>query len=145
MTSLRKYYFFLLCLASALIVSCSNYKGDPIPENNDIPNVPRLIIRGLVTDSASSAPLSDIRVSIAGMEEQTALGYNYAFTDNTGRYIISRYLGRDIPDSLVLVASDTTGVYEEQEQKLIREEHYFLDELKQSGLNLTVDFVLKMK
>lgn len=145
MTSLRKYYFIFLCLASTLIVSCSVKNWGDHNSMEDIPDVPRLIIRGLVSDSASTEPLSAIRVSIAGMEEQTALGYNYAFTDTTGRYIISRYLGRAIPDSLVLVASDTTGVYEAQEQKLIREEHYFLDDLKQSGLNLTVDFVLKKK
>lgn len=141
MTNLRKYYFIFLCLASALIVSCSRGKGYP---EDIVPNVPRLIIQGLVTDE-SDEPLPGIRVSIDGTEEQPALGYNYAFTDSIGKYAIVRYLGRTLPDSLTITASDTTGVYEAQEQKLIRGEHYFLDELKQSGLNLTVDFVLKKK
>jgi len=147
MTNLRKYYLFLLCVLSTLLVACMSTKddGNPFLGDNAVPNVQRLIIRGQVTDAATLEGLADIRVSIAGMDDTTALGYNYAFTDSTGHYTISRYLGRAIPDSVVLIASDTTGVYESKQQKMVCGEHYSPGDIKQNGLYLTADFELKKK
>ncbi len=84
----------------------------------ETPNMasPRLIVRGKVTNTADE-PLQGIYVSVFGVREATEsdiLTYNYAITDSVGKYAIIRYRGRECPTVITVVATDSTGIYEEQ-------------------------------
>lgn len=84
----------------------------------ETPNMPspRLIVRGKVTNTADE-PLQGIYVSIFDVREAMEpdiLTYNYAITDSVGKYAIIRYRGRECPTVITVVATDSTGIYEEQ-------------------------------
>ena len=80
------------------------------------PGLPRMIISGKVTNT-SSEPLEGIYVAVFGVrepEEKDIITYNYAITDTAGQYTIIRYRGRELPTEVTVVATDSTGVYQEQ-------------------------------
>lgn len=144
MTTYRKYSFFLfLCFISALLLSCS--KGDsPEYDPGDFQGAPRLVLKGLVTDEMDE-PLRNIHVYLDGVDEPAAIGYNEAYTDSLGGYLITRYLGRSLPDSLVIIASDTASIYEDKLQKLYKDIDYVdYNQITNDG-GLKVDFELKKK
>ena len=99
----------LICFSS---VGCSKRDTyEPIP-----PGLPRMIISGKVTDT-SSEPLQGIYVAVFGVrepDEKDIITYNYAITDTAGQYTIIRYRGREMPTEVTVVATDSTGVYQEQ-------------------------------
>ena len=99
----------LICFSS---VGCSKRNTyEPIP-----PGLPRMIISGTVTNT-SSEPLEGIYVSVFGVrepDEKDIITYNYAITDTAGQYTIIRYRGRELPTEVTVVATDSTGVYQEQ-------------------------------
>jgi len=99
----------LICFSS---VGCSKRDTyEPIP-----PGLPRMIISGTVTNT-SSEPLEGIYVSVFGVrepDEKDIITYNYAITDTAGQYTIIRYRGRELPTEVTVVATDSTGVYQEQ-------------------------------
>lgn len=77
---------------------------------------PRLIVSGTVTNTASQ-PLSGIYVALPGVREPgepDILTYNYSITDSLGQYTIIRYRGREVPEEITVVATDSTGLYPEQ-------------------------------
>ena len=110
---MKKHLFIILltliCFSS---VGCSKRDTyEPIPLG-----LPRMIISGKVTNT-SSEPLEGIYVSVFGVrepEEKDIITYNYAITDTAGQYTIIRYRGREMPTEVTVVATDSTGVYEEQ-------------------------------
>ena len=110
---MKKYLFIivltLICFSS---VGCSKRDTyEPIP-----PGLPRMIISGTVTNT-SSEPLEGIHVSVFGVREPDEIDiitYNYAITDTAGQYTIIRYRGREMPTEVTVVATDSTGVYQEQ-------------------------------
>lgn len=99
----------LICFSS---VGCSKRDTyEPIP-----PGLPRMIISGTVTNT-SSEPLEGIYVSVFDVrepDEKDIITYNYAITDTAGQYTIIRYRGRELPTEVTVVATDSTGVYQEQ-------------------------------
>ena len=99
----------LICFSS---VGCSKRDTyEPIP-----PGLPRMIISGKVTNT-SSEPLQGIYVAVFGVrepDEKDIITYNYAITDTAGQYTIIRYRGRELPTEVTVVATDSTGVYQEQ-------------------------------
>ena len=99
----------LICFSS---VGCSKRDTyEPIPLG-----LPRMIISGKVTNT-SSEPLPGIYVAVFGVrepEEKDIITYNYAITDTAGQYTIIRYRGREMPTEVTVVATDSTGVYQEQ-------------------------------
>ena len=99
----------LICFSS---VGCSKRDTyEPIP-----PGLPRMIISGKVTNT-SSEPLEGIYVAVFGVrepDEKDIITYNYAITDTAGQYTIIRYRGRELPTEVTVVATDSTGVYQEQ-------------------------------
>lgn len=109
-------YGLLIVLAVGLI-GCSSKEGNYDPSIPDIANgAPRLVVKGTVTNTADE-PLQGIYVAIYGVreaDEPDVLSYNYALTDKTGNYTIVRYRGREYPTEVTVVATDSTGVYEEQ-------------------------------
>ncbi len=105
---------------------------------------PRLVIKGHVKDEADEL-LRNIHVYLDGVDEPAAIGYNEAYTDSLGGYLITRYLGRSLPDSLVIIASDTVSIYEDKLQKLYKDIDYvYYNQITNDG-GLMVDFVLKKK
>lgn len=103
----------LLC--GFMLMSCMNGGNIP-PDEQNYGNMPRLIVKGCVTNEAAQ-PLQGIRVDIYGVREETEpdiLSYNYALTDSAGMYIICRYLGREIPAEVTIVATDPHDQYNEQ-------------------------------
>lgn len=109
-------YGLLIVLAVGLI-GCSSKGGNYDPYIPDTENgAPRLVVKGTVTNTADE-PLQGIYVAIYGVreaDEPDVLSYNYALTDKTGNYTIVRYRGREYPTEITVVATDSTGVYEEQ-------------------------------
>ena len=99
----------LICFSS---VGCSKRDTyEPIP-----PGLPRMIISGKVTNT-SSEPLQGIHVAVFGVrepDEKDIITYNYAITDTAGQYTIIRYRGRELPTEVTVVATDSTGLYQEQ-------------------------------
>lgn len=100
----------LICFSS---VGCSknDFSVGPTPLG-----LQRMIISGKVTNT-SSKPLQGIHVAVFGVrepEEKDIITYNYAITDTAGQYTIIRYRGREMPTEVTVVATDSTGVYEEQ-------------------------------
>ncbi|MBR7155044.1 MAG: hypothetical protein IKD12_07075 [Paludibacteraceae bacterium] len=143
MTTCRKHsIFFVLCFMGTILLSCA--KG-PVNEPMDyFEGAPRLIIKGHVKDEADE-PLRNIHVYLDGVDEPAAIGYNEAYTDSLGGYLITRYLGRSLPDSLVIIASDTASIYEDKLQKLYKDINYVdYNQITNDG-GLKVDFELKKK
>lgn len=117
MKSEHTIYGLLIVLTLGLI-GCSNSKGgnyDPyLPDSEN--GAPRMVVKGKVTNTADE-PLQGIYVAIYGVREPSepdVLSYNYALTNTTGDYTIVRYRGRELPTEVTVVATDSTGVYEEQ-------------------------------
>lgn len=117
MKSEHTIYGLLIVLTLGLI-GCSNSKGgnyDPYPPDSEN-GTPRMIVKGKVTNTADE-PLQGIYVAIYGVREPSepdVLTYNYALTGPGGDYTIVRYRGREYPTEVTVVATDSTGVYEEQ-------------------------------
>lgn len=113
----KRYIYGLLAALLSAIVGCSKTNHASDPDNwNTGPSTPRLIVQGTVTNTANE-PLQGISIAIFGVrlpDERDILSYNYALTDSAGRYFISRYRGRDIPTEVTVVATDSSGVYQEQ-------------------------------
>lgn len=112
----RYYVHILVVLFGFLLTGCSN-KSNLSPDGAWLDgNMPRLIVSGCVTDDAAQ-PLQGIRVDLYGVREETepdVLSYNYAFTDSAGMYIICRYLGREVPNEVTVVATDPKERYNER-------------------------------
>ena len=114
-------YIVLILLALSLFgVGCASkhdkteYASSQDP--SDSHSFPRLVINGRVSNALGEA-LQGIYVSVFGVREpaeQNIITYNYAVTDTAGRYTIIRYRGREIPAEVTLVATDSTGHYQEQ-------------------------------
>ena len=110
--------------------------------------VPRLVISGKVS-TTDNKPLQGIYVSIFGVRqpmEEDIKTYNYAISDELGEYTIIRYRGRELPTELTVVASDSTGLYQEQSRICeITYDSVFVEEQERkmpfNGF-VTADFVL---
>lgn len=108
----------LLIVLTLGFIGCSNSKGgnyDHYPPDSEN-GTPRMVVKGKVTNTAAE-PLQGIYVAIYGVREPSepdVLSYNYALTNKTGDYTIVRYRGRELPTEVTVVATDSTGVYEEQ-------------------------------
>lgn len=105
-------------LLSLMLVGCAAKVDyiDNVPSATDPWDdaVPRLIVRGTVINQLGDS-LQGIRIDLYGVQdhdEEPIPTYNYAITDSLGQYIITRYRGRDIPDSITLVASDPEQRYD---------------------------------
>lgn len=114
----RKHYISGLIIILAIsLFGCSKGTNEIGPEpylNGG--TTPRLVIKGKVTNTADE-PLQGIYVAIYGVREPSepdVLTYNYALTGPGGDYTIVRYRGREYPTEVTVVATDSTGVYEEQ-------------------------------
>lgn len=109
---------------------------------------PRLIISGTVSNEEGNA-LPGIYVSAVSVREKNEpdlISYNFAVTDTAGRYTIIRYRGRELPSEVTVVATDSSGIY--QEKYLFAPVRY--DSIKTVNGNIvpyhvivTADFVLK--
>ena len=111
---MRNYIVYLLTILSLTLIGCAKgeYMADP-PEDPADGAAPRLIVRGTVTNQLGDS-LQGIRIDLYGVrehDEQDIPTYNYAITDSRGQYIITRYRGREIPDSITLVVSDLEQRY----------------------------------
>ena len=114
----RKHYISGLIIILAIsLFGCSTGKDGLGPEayfNGG--TTPRLVIKGTVKNTADE-PLQGIYVAVYGVRdasEPDVLSYNYALTDKAGNYTIVRYRGREYPTEVTVVATDSTGIYEEQ-------------------------------
>lgn len=108
---------FLAMVCGLLSLTGCSQKSSLGPNDNYgsmFGGAPRLVIRGNVTDE-HHMPLRDIRIAVYSLHESSELedipGYNCAFTDSTGAYTIIRYRGRELPEDVILTATDTTGYY----------------------------------
>ena len=119
MKTTKHHIIFAICaLMSAIMITGCSAKGPGYPnyEHQDFPAMPRLVVQGAVTDTASQ-PLQGITVAVYGVREENepdAFSYNYTFTDENGQYMIVRYAGRNMPTEVTLVATDSAGLYAEQ-------------------------------
>jgi len=114
----KHYIVYVLTVLSMTLIGCSKaeYPGSEYEDWNGQTGAPRLLVNGTVTNTADE-PLQDIYVAIFGVREPNEpdlLSYNYAITDSAGRYTIVRYRGRELATEVTVVATDSTGVYEEQ-------------------------------
>lgn len=114
----KKCYIWGLLIILALgLISCSPMKGNNLdPTYGDQTGIPRLVVTGTVTNTSGQA-LQGIYVAVFGVraaDEPDVLSYNYALTDKEGDYTIVRYRGREFPTEVSVVATDSTGIYEEQ-------------------------------
>ncbi len=113
----KHYIIYVLTVLSMTLIGCKANAPTDWPEDwNGQTGAPRLLVNGTVTNTADE-PLQDIYVAIFGIREPNEpdlLSYNYAITDSAGRYTIVRYRGRELPTEVTVVATDSTGVYEEQ-------------------------------
>lgn len=113
----KRYIWGLLIVLASGLISCSPMQGDKIdPPEGDQTGIPRLVVTGTVTNTSGQA-VQGIYVAIFGVraaDEPDVLSYNYALTDKEGDYTIVRYRGREFPKEVTVVATDSTGVYEEQ-------------------------------
>ena len=85
----------------------------------------RMIVTGCVTNE-EALPLQGIRINISGVREaneKDLLNYNYAITDQVGEYIICRYLGREVPQEVTVVAFDPQQIYQTQSQTVNAEQY----------------------
>ena len=103
---------WLLCLIAFAFFGCAANKSDnPNAFGPDEPDgLPRMVISGLVRNTQNE-PLDGIRIDLETEDPQPAASYNYAITDSKGAYTIIRYRGHELPDSVVLFASDPSGNY----------------------------------
>ena len=114
-----KYYiYWILVVLSLALISCNaNEHGEwGLEDWNNQNGSPRLVVKGKVTNIVGE-PLQGITVSVFGVrepDEPDVLSYNYALTDAAGNYTIVRYRGRELPTEVTVVATDSTGIYEEQ-------------------------------
>lgn len=130
-------FFFSACSPASDISGPDNYLG-----------APRLIVEGKVSNTSGEA-LPGIYVSIYGVREaneKDILFYNYAVTDTAGQYTIIRYRGREQPAEVTVVATDSTGIYQEQTifaPVVYRKEWSYItnSEVPYDGI-VTADFVL---
>lgn len=109
-----------ILLIALCLIGCSMKDGPSIADPNDPAGkgAPRMIISGRVTDTANVA-LPGIYISVPGVREpneREILSYNYAITDSAGQYTIIRYRGRELPVEVTVVATDSTGLYQEQQR-----------------------------
>ena len=119
MKTTKHHIIFAICalMSAVMITGCA--KGPEYPNGeclNNVPTTPRLVVQGVVTDTASQ-PLQGITVAVYGVREENepdAFSYNYTFTDENGQYMIVRYAGRNMPTEVTLVATDSAGLYAEQ-------------------------------
>lgn len=106
----------LLTIIPFVLIGCMSKEGYPVEYDPDSLGMPRLVVSGTVVDTANT-PLPDIYVSIFGVREPgetDIITYNYAVTDSVGQYTIIRYRGRELPMEVTVVATDSTGVYQQQ-------------------------------
>lgn len=110
-----KFYIGIVFLFASVLVGCDNYMDvGPILEDDSA--LPRLVINGTVTNTDHES-LQGIYISVIGvreLNESDILNYNCAITDSVGKYTIMRYRGRELPTQVTVVATDSTGVYEEK-------------------------------
>ena len=109
-----------ILLIALCLIGCSMKDGPSIANPNDPAGkgAPRMIISGRVTDTANVA-LPGIYISVPGVREpneREILSYNYGITDSAGQYTIIRYRGRELPVEVTVVATDSTGLYQEQQR-----------------------------
>ena len=109
-----------ILLIALCLIGCSMKDGPSIADPGDPAGkgAPRMIISGRVTDTANVA-LPGIYISVPGVREpneREILSYNYAITDSAGQYTIIRYRGRELPVEVTVVATDSTGLYQEQQR-----------------------------
>ena len=108
----------------------------------------RLIVKGQILDE-NSQPIEGIRVDLYGIREEDepdVFSYNYTFSDSTGLFIMTRYVGRPKDRVLTIVASDPKNRYKEQ----VEYSEFRLSTIKFTNLsggtqyiwNVTCDFVL---
>ncbi|MBR6167834.1 MAG: hypothetical protein IKQ50_05335 [Paludibacteraceae bacterium] len=116
----RKHYIYgLQMILSFALLSCAsgnNEYGNQPEGWNYQTGTPRLVVKGTVTNTADE-PLQGVFVTIFGVREpgeNDMLSYNYAITDSVGNYTIVRYRGRELPTEVTVIATDSTGVYQEQ-------------------------------
>ena len=117
---MKKSPFIIISLFAFLSI-CIGCAHKPSTEPDYIDDVlsagiPRLVISGQITNTDNEV-LPGIYVSVFGVrQEQEAdiITYNYAVSDSLGKYTIIRYRGRELPAELTLVATDSTGLYQEQ-------------------------------
>lgn len=133
-------YLYAVCLltGSCLFTACAVKGASDIPGYS---GTQRLVIKGQVMNEDSQA-LPGMRVDIDGVGDETetnAISYNYAITDNAGRYIICRYLGREIPQEMTVIVSDPQHVYREQRQTITTESY---NRINNSVIEITADFIL---
>jgi len=125
------YILFLIALCSGFAGCKAKYTTDPMDPEGRVWLIdpggtesaghytsasPRLIVNGIVTNTADQ-PLSGIYVALPSVREPNEpdiLTYNYSITDSLGRYTIIRYRGREVPEEITVVATDSTGLYPEQ-------------------------------
>ena len=114
-------YSILVMFIGITLTGCMAKNADEIldPSNSSgwsDKTAPRLIVKGTVTNEAGE-PLKNIRVDLYGVREETEqdiLTYNYSYTNAAGEYVITRYRGRQSPNSITLVFSDPSNTYQEQ-------------------------------
>lgn len=112
----KRYIWGLLIVLALGLISCSPMKGNKLDPPEGDQGIPRLVVTGMVTNTSGQA-VQGIYVAIFGVraaDEPDVLSYNYALTDKEGDYTIVRYRGREFPKEVTVVATDSTGVYEEQ-------------------------------
>lgn len=116
---MKKSLFYIILTAALYgFAGCSMEKQRWPDGESDLSNgtsTPRLVIRGTVSNGQGEA-LAGIYVSATNVREANEpdlLSYNYAVTDSAGQYTIIRYRGRELPAEVTVVATDSTGVYQE--------------------------------
>lgn len=113
---MKKYsvHIILICMVIACFAGCERGPED------EMTGSPRLVVRGYVSNEVNE-PLANIRVAVYGVreaDEPDIITYNYAITDTAGMYEIIRYRNRDLPQEVTVIATDSAGVYSEQEQQV---------------------------
>lgn len=114
----KRYMYGLLTILFPALIGCSAETpgGWGLEDWNNQNGSPRLVVKGKVTNIVGE-PLQGIAVSVFGVrepDEPDVLSYNYALTNSAGNYTIVRYRGRELPTEVTVVATDSTGIYEEQ-------------------------------
>ena len=128
-------------------IGCSTKEQDPYEY---MTGAPRLVVNGTVSNEEGKA-LRGIYVAIYGVREETEqdlLTYNYAVTDQNGRYEIIRYRGRELANEVTVVATDSGGIYEEQWKfaPIRYDSTYTASRIKEPTDGFaTADFILKKK
>lgn len=111
----RIYTFIVFTLTVFVFASCAKYAGGP-PYDHEPDGLPRLIVRGMVQDTAQK-PLQGIYVFVFDLREpneKDILTYNCALTDSAGNFTMIRYRGRELPSQISVVATDSSSLYLEQ-------------------------------